>query len=155
MTVRGLSISIAAFTFALAACRTPTAAWAKGDDPTAKWMIEQEGLWAEHDCAPNEVTRFILAEDFVGTAPDSDLYTKVEAVPNGPESPTKHDCKLLSARVRWFSRDVAVIYGKETATKNSDDGTQGPQCLAWTDTWMRRNGRWQIIAVQDMVTPCP
>ena len=27
----------------------------------------------------------------------------------------------------------------------------GAQRVAWTDTWLRRDGRWQIIAVQDMV----
>lgn len=24
----------------------------------------------------------------------------------------------------------------------------------WTDTWLKRNGRWQIVAAQDTVIPC-
>jgi len=27
-------------------------------------------------------------------------------------------------------------------------------CLTWTDTWLKRDGKWQIIGVQDAQFPC-
>ena len=26
-----------------------------------------------------------------------------------------------------------------------------PGRFAWTDTWLRRNGRWQIVAAEDLI----
>jgi hypothetical protein len=56
--------------------------------------------------------------------------------------------------VRRVGGDVAVVYGKETAARADESGQEVARCLAWTDTWLRRDGRWQIVAVQDMLTPC-
>ena len=25
--------------------------------------------------------------------------------------------------------------------------------FVWTDTWLRRNGKWQIVAVEDLIAP--
>jgi hypothetical protein len=25
--------------------------------------------------------------------------------------------------------------------------------FVWTDTWIRRNGRWQIVAAEDLIAP--
>ena len=27
-------------------------------------------------------------------------------------------------------------------------------CLTWSDTWLKRDGRWQIIGAQDAQFPC-
>jgi uncharacterized protein (TIGR02246 family) len=65
----------------------------------------------------------------------------------------EHDCKLLSAKVRFFGPDVAIIYGKETAVLTGANGKDSRRTLIWTDTALRRNGKWQLIAVQDMDEP--
>jgi hypothetical protein len=131
-----------------------TGRWADASDPVAKKMIEQERAWAEDDCTPSDVVKEALADDFVGTSPRGPIYDKKEATakPNPPE-PLARDCKLLSARVRFFGDSVAVIYGKETATYKDAKGQEKERVLIWTDTWMKRDGKWQIIAVQDMVAP--
>ncbi len=46
-----------------------------------------------------------------------------------------------------------MIYGKETSTRTGKDGKTFQRTLIWTDTWLKRNGKWQIIAVQDMKDP--
>ena len=140
-----------------AAAHAPvTGRWADANDPVAKKMIEQERLWAEGACTPNDVEKEALADDFVGTSPRGPIYDKKEATtkPNPPE-PLARACKLLSARVRFFGDSVAVIYGKETATHKDAAGKETERVLIWTDTWMKRQGKWQIIAVQDMVEPKP
>jgi hypothetical protein len=47
------------------------------------------------------------------------------------------------------------MYGAESKTVTLADGKPERRCLLWTDTWLRRNGKWQIIAVQDNRIECP
>ena len=61
--------------------------------------------------------------------------------------------KLLTARVRFYGNTVAMIYGSETSVRKAKDGKEFERTLIWTDTWLKRNGKWQIIAVQDMIAP--
>ncbi len=63
--------------------------------------------------------------------------------------------KLDEADVRYFGQDIAVIYGAESKTVELEDKKHERRCLVWTDTWLRRNGKWQIIAVQDNRIDCP
>ena len=129
-----------------------TGRWADASDPAAKAMIEAERKWAVLECEPSNVVREALADDFVGTSPAGPIYDKKEALKD--EKPGKvRDCKLLSARVRFFGPEVAVLYGKETSTRAGKDGKEFQRTLIWTDTWMKRDGKWQIIAVQDMNEP--
>jgi len=137
--------------------------WAADNDPVAKKLIEMEREWALAGCAPasaaaatyaHSVSPFI-APDFVGTSPEGPLYTKNDMKPKPTPEPgaeTERDCQLLSARVRYFAPDLAVIYGRESAVVKGPDGKEAPRILVWTDTILRRGGKWQAIAVQDMVS---
>ncbi len=141
---------------AMAAETQAAGRWAAANDPVAKMLIEQERLWATHACKPNSVLQTLIADDFVGTSPEGTLYTKPEMLPKPgarPAAPTERDCKLISARVRWFGPDVAVVYGRESAMLKGADGKEKLRVLVWTDTFLRRGGKWQIIAVQDMDVP--
>ncbi|WP_310474723.1 nuclear transport factor 2 family protein [Sandarakinorhabdus sp.] len=149
-------LATAVFGGPLAAAEPGIGVWAAADDPVAAKLIELERQWATHACVPNDVLQTLLAEDFVGTSPGGDIYTKAEgwAKPGAAHSaPRARDCKLLSAKVRYYGPDVAVIYGKESAIETGADGKDKPRTVVWTDTLLRRGGRWQIIAVQDMVMP--
>ena len=130
--------------------------WADENDPVARQLIEQERKWATVTCNPNDiyVVADFIADDFVGTHPKGSLYTKPALPPKGAPLPAmelEHDCKLLSAKVRFYGSDVAVIYGSESALAKGPDGKEALRTLIWTDTVLRRGGRWQVIAVQDMV----
>ena len=149
MPHRRLHLSILFATIACAPLARSQAHWADPNDADAKAMIEAERKWAVDECEPSNVVAEALAEDFVGTSPAGPIYTKKEALAED-RSEKVRDCKLLSARVRYFTPDVAIIYGKETSTRTTKAGKDYRRTLIWTDTWLRRNGKWQIIAVQDM-----
>ena len=85
-----------------------------------------------------------MADDFVGTSPAGPLYTKAEALGEKPGEPA-HDCKLLSARVRFFGYSLAIIYGKETSIRKKADGKEYSRTLIWTDTWLKRNGKCRSL----------
>lgn len=130
--------------------------WASDSDPTARYLIAQERRWAEDACKPSGVVREYIARDFVGTSPSGTLYRRpaLLALHTGsPDGEKERDCKLLGAKVRFYGPDLAMIYGYESAVLVKADGSETTRTLIWTDTAVRRAGKWQVIAVQDMVAP--
>jgi hypothetical protein len=125
-------------------------------DAASKWMVEQEKVWAEEECGHKSILADLLAEDFHGTSPKGERYSKAQAIARAASrtSPAT-DCRLLDADVRFFGPDTAIIYGSETALETSPGGKAERYCLIWTDTWLKRGGKWQIAAAQDATTKCP
>jgi hypothetical protein len=131
------------------------AKWAPADDQTAKYMINAERQWAEAACDHNKIAENILADDFQGTSPEATRYTKSEEVADSADvSKTSRDCRLLDAKVRFFGESLALVYGSESAVRKEKDGVEKSRCLIWTDTWLKRNGEWQIVAAQDTQFEC-
>jgi hypothetical protein len=129
--------------------------WADANDPVAKMMIDSERKWAEASCDHNRIAETILADDFWGTAPDGSRYDRAKEVQgNSDLSHASRDCKLDGAKVRFFGDSLAMVYGSERATTTDKAGKDSGRCLVWSDTWLKRNGRWQIIAAQDTGVPC-
>jgi len=129
--------------------------WASADDQSAKYMIDAERQWAEAACTHNKIAEKILADDFQGTSPEATRYTKAEEVADSADvSKTSRDCRLLDAKVRFFGQSLALVYGSESAVSKRKDGVEKPRCLIWTDTWLKRTGKWQIVAAQDTEFKC-
>jgi Domain of unknown function (DUF4440) len=119
-------------------------------------MIEQEKAWADMACGGKWVASELFADDFKGTSPNGGHYGKPTEQPTYDQN-TKWstDCRLDEADVRYFGSSAAVVYGKESKTVPLAGGKQERRCLVWTDSWLRRNGKWQMIAVQDGRIDCP
>ena len=123
---------------------------------TERWMIEQAKAWADQACGGKWVVSELFADDFRGTAPKGARYDKPTGAPVfDANTKWSTDCRLDEAEIRFFGPDVAVMYGAESKTTPLPDGKSERRCLVWTDTWMRRNDKWQIIAVQDNRVDCP
>jgi len=127
------------------------AKWAAPDDATAKSLIEMERQWAEAECTHRVVVETILADDFEGTSPEGKLYSKADAIADEKtrQAPA-HDCHLHDVKVRFIGGNLAIVYGSESAILKTGKGGETTRSLVWTDTWLKRNGKWQIVAVQDM-----
>jgi hypothetical protein len=145
----------------LAAILAPVAAhgqqgrWAAADNATAKFMIDSERHWAEAACDHNSIAATILADDFQGTSTDGKRYTKPKEVSDTADSTkTAGKCRLTDAKVRFFGDDLAIVYGSESSVREAKDGVKKTRCQLWTDTWLRRNAKWQIIAAQDTQVDC-
>lgn len=126
--------------------------WASKDDSVAKRLIEMERDWAEDGCKQKGVQAAFLADDFQGTAPGGERYNKAEAIRHDA-SWKEHGCRLDDAKVRFFGNDVAVIYGGERAVR-TEKSKEVMRCLVWTDTWLNRGGKWEIVAAQDTAVTC-
>jgi len=125
--------------------------WATKDDPTAKMMIAMERKWAEAGCDHNGIEKTILADDFHGIAPDGSHYEKKDIVADSENSKdSEKECVMYDVTVHYFGDNMAVLYGSESALTKAKDGHEYRRKLTWVDTWLKRNGKWQIVAVQDM-----
>ena len=132
--------------------------WATPDDKTGKFMIDMERKWAEGVCANNGVVSELLADDFQGTNTRGERYNKEDELRDEKGPHFAHGCALDDARVRFFSstsgEDVAIIYGSEHSIGKDKTHPDAKVCQVWTDTWLKRNGKWQIAAAQDNKVDC-
>ena len=129
------------------------ARWGSPDDSTVKLITDIETKWASSDCRPQPDLESAIADDFQGTSTDGHRYDKRAAVTADPKSAAR-DCRLGDVRVRFFGDSVAVAYGSESRIRKAEDGSESRRCQVWTDTWLRRSGRWQIVAAQDTIVAC-
>jgi ketosteroid isomerase-like protein len=124
-----------------------TLAAAEPYDPAAaqKYIVDSEAAWAQSVTTNDaSVVRRILADDVVWVL-DGEVLDKAHAVADAVAGPGDFLSNQLEyAHVRFFG-DVAVVQGAEHWTRRG--GRSGR--FVWTDTWLRRNGEWQIVASQD------
>jgi hypothetical protein len=129
--------------------------WAPADNATAKFILDAEQRWEEAACDHNKIAEAILADDFWGTLQDGSQYGKMEEVraTQDKSKPTR-ECKISDTKVRLFGDNLAVVYGNGSSVRTGKGGRDQRQCLSFTDTWLKRNGKWQIIASHDTELPC-
>jgi ketosteroid isomerase-like protein len=124
--------------------------FSQADDHAADraYIEKSEAQWAEvtatRDCS---VLERILADDFVGVDVDGSRYTKAADLKECKTAPSKFEFNHLNkVDVRFFG-DTAIAQGSESwKLKNGKTGT-----FFWTDTWLKRNGQWQIVAAEDLM----
>jgi hypothetical protein len=110
---------------------------------------------AESDWGESEVTRDagvlerILSEDFVGVDVDGTHYSKSDALQEYRSRPSNYLSNRINAVEIRFYGQTAIAQGDDSWQKK--DGTAGKH--VWTDTWVQRNGRWQLVASEDLVPP--
>ena len=127
--------------------------WGSPDEPTVKFMIVSEAKWANSACSAQPDLQTFIADDYQGTATNGKRYPKADAIANDP-NPQSRDCQLGDVKVRFFGDSIAIAYGAESSMRKAADGTEAKRCQVWTDTWLKRNGQWQIVAAQDTIIPC-
>jgi ketosteroid isomerase-like protein len=114
------------------------------------YIKESERQWAESVASgDSSVVERILADDFVGVDPKGRLYDKAKMISetgNGPKYFASN--RLNEVKVRFYA-DTAVAQGNESWERRT--GERGR--FVWTDTWVRRDGRWQIVAAEDLIAP--
>ncbi len=141
-------------TMLISSARAQQSHWATPDDPSAKFMIDMERKWAEGVCANNGVVSELLADDFQGTSTRGKRYTKADELRDEKGPRSAKNCALDDAKVRFFGENLAIVYGSEHAIGKDKGHPNEKVCQAWTDTWMKRDGKWQIVAAQDNKVDC-
>jgi len=122
--------------------------------PQAKTLSDEESVkqlerdWAAasaHNDA--EKTSQVLADDFVGNWADGSTTTKKQELDMLRSSKEKYEAnEVVEMTVRLFG-DTAIVSGKNTET-SIIDGKNATGIYNFTDIFLKRNGRWQIVATQ-------
>jgi len=132
-------------------CASFAVAQSTDDHASDRAYIKQaESNWAE-SVPTNDVSVLerILADDFVGVYIDGSHYSKTDAIKDYRTPPFDFVSDHLNEVEIRFYGDAAVAQGNESWKKK--DGTAGK--FVWTDTWIRRSGKWQVVAAEDLVPP--
>ena len=126
---------------------------AQSTDDRAKdkaYIRQAESEWAESVVTNDaSVLERILADDFVGVDIDGSHYSKADATKDYRTKPSEFVSNHLNEVEVRFYGDMAIAQGNEGWKKK--DGTAGK--FVWTDTWIRRGGKWEIVAAEDLVPP--
>jgi hypothetical protein len=128
--------------------------WASADDKTAQYIVEMERKWNEGNCVNNGVVADLLADDFQGTSTSGMRFKKDDELRDEKGARTARNCGLDEAKVHFFSDSLAVVYGSEHSVGKNKAEPDAKVCQVWTDTWLKRDGKWRIIASQDNPVPC-
>jgi ketosteroid isomerase-like protein len=122
----------------------------KDQKETERYLLDSERQWAESVATGDtSVIQRILADDFVGIDPKGALYNKKQMIADTRNAPKYFvSNRLNDVKVRFYG-NTAIAQGSESWEKRS--GERGR--FVWTDTWLRRNGRWQIVAAEDLIAP--
>ena len=118
-------------------------------DEVGRSLIDMERQWLEANITKDpSILERILTDDYLGVQEDGSFSTKSEEIARIRSSKCKVESDHLDdAKVRVFG-DVAVLYGRETfRVKCGDKVVTGTEL--WTDTWLKRSGRWQIVQGQE------
>jgi hypothetical protein len=102
--------------------------------------------WVTLDAAANDR---IVADDFLGTEPDGKRVTKADLMAelkSGDAPLASNHLNEDDVTIRFYG-DTAVVNGSES-WKLKQDGKSGR--YIWTDIFVKRNGRWQVVASQDL-----
>jgi hypothetical protein len=123
-------------------------------DGAEKYIVDSEAAWAASTAGSDiSVPKRILADDYVGVGSGGHLFDKSAMLKEAAEGPAD----FLSdhqdyAHVRFFSSYLAVAQGASTFTRKTGDQTSTGRFI-WTDTWICRAGRWQVVASEDVIAP--
>jgi uncharacterized protein (TIGR02246 family) len=109
--------------------------------------LEREWLDAYEQKDPEAMGR-IVAEDFTITFPNGAMQTKPQLM-----AMIKAPRRASEPRMRFHTEDVSsraygdtVILIGRVVTEYERDGKPVKERSRYTDTYVRRNGRWQVVA---------
>ncbi|HEY1872713.1 MAG TPA: nuclear transport factor 2 family protein [Chitinophagaceae bacterium] len=114
------------------------------------YIRKSEKQWAESAATGDtNVLKKILSDDFVGVDPDGGHYSKSELIHYTSDSTNKFRSNQLNDVTIRFYDNTAIAQGSETWTRYSGEPLTGS--FVWTDTWIFQNGKWQIVAAEDVI----
>ena len=111
----------------------------------AEWI----GVYASHDLA---LLERLIAPDFVGTLSDGSMRGKAAHIESyKSDFETVAQVTTDDVVVHVYGPDAAVVTGRYAATLKGAKAAPGR--FRYTDTWLRREGRWQCVATHENAEP--
>ena len=87
-----------------------------------------------------------LTDDFTLTLSNGDVSTRADEIADLTSGKVKYEIfENFDMKARLYGDDVAVVLGK-TRVKGTSDGKPFDRTVQFTDTLVKRDGRWQLAA---------
>ena len=123
-------------------------AGAQDDAASAVQKLERAWLdaYEQHD---GKAMTAIVADDFTITFPDGSIQTKAQIIASlqsagGGQRPSmKFHTEEVKARVYG---DTVILTGRVVTEYQRDGQTMSKEQQRYTDTYVKRNGHWQVVA---------
>jgi hypothetical protein len=126
------------------------AAQRPSDAESDAYMRKAEEDWAALAVKPiPELLDRILADDYVGVSSKGDVRSKAQQIKLDAPDPEFASSKLDYVHYRHFGDTVLAQGGESLQRKDGKPDLS----LIWTDVWMWRDGKWQVVGSQDSVLP--
>jgi hypothetical protein len=116
--------------------------------------IEQQLIQVERDWCTAQLKKDaallgrILADDYTGVNSRSIAETKIDALSGlKDKTSTITACVDSNVKVRLYG-DAAVVTGLATRSGTFNGAPFKDRQFLWTDTFIRKDGRWQCVASQ-------
>src|SRR5215831_10165862 len=127
----------------LTACASPESG-VKSDPVTALRQLDQERIQAQIDADAVALDR-LYAEDFIGIGPSGTVRTKAQVIADFTSGSLRFQ-SITTDDVYWrVYGDMAVETGRSTMN-GQDRGKTVPHDNCFTRAWVKRQGRWQLVA---------
>jgi len=111
-------------------------------------IIAGERAWGQaYVRGDTAAVRALLAEDFRGIDPQGHAFGKADVLADVAALPHSTADRVDDVVVRFYG-DTAVAQAHEHESGPAPE--RRPMDRMFTDTWIRRAGRWQIVASEDL-----
>jgi len=116
--------------------------------PVAQTLMQMERDWGAAEIKKDyAAVEKILASDWVGIDYDGQVVFRAQAIADlRSGSSTLQSEDISDMKVRVYG-NTAIVTGKD-AEKSTDRGKDSSGTYVWTDVFVLRDGRWQVVASQ-------
>ncbi|MBI1781796.1 MAG: nuclear transport factor 2 family protein [Sphingobacteriales bacterium] len=111
------------------------------------FITTSEKAWAQAIViGDTSAIKMIMADDFIGMNSKGKTYDKQTLIREAVEAAHLYTAEAYNIKIKFYGT-TAIAQGGETWTKFSDSTSTKS---VWTDTWIYRNNKWQVIAAMDL-----
>jgi ketosteroid isomerase-like protein len=112
----------------------------------AEFVRFLEDAWVNAIVHKNvDVLYRIMADDFTGVSPNGARYTKAEAIADIQSGFYKVELmELEKVNVSLYGNMALVTFYQNEKSRFGDEDSSGR--FAFTDVWLNRNGKWEVIS---------
>ena len=116
----------------------------KSDPVTALSQLDQQRIHAQITANAADLDR-LYAEDFIGIGPSGTVRTKAQVIADFTSGSLRFQ-SITTGDVQWrIYGDTAVETGRSTMSGQDKDKVV-PRDNRFTRVWVKRGGRWQLVA---------
>jgi hypothetical protein len=116
-------------------------------------LVAGERAWGQaYVAGDSTAARRLLADDFHGIDTSGAAYDKRQAIMEIETGPHSQSDRVDVIAVHFYG-DTAVIQAHEFVEGPLPEAH--PSDRVFSDTWIKRGGRWQIVAAEDMKVGLP